>query len=584
MKVALNRATASIVLCLIMVLTNPLMAQENKSEVNRKWWKEAVVYQIYPRSFKDSNGDGIGDIKGITSELDYLKNLGVDVVWLSPHFDSPNTDNGYDIRDYRKVMNEFGSMDDFDQMLAGLKKRGIKLIIDLVVNHSSDEHKWFEESKTSKNSPYRDYYIWRPGEDGKAPSNWPSFFGGSAWEKAGPDQEYYLHYFAKKQPDLNWENPKLRDEVYAIMKFWLDKGVDGFRMDVIPLISKHQNFPDMDAATLKHPESVYASGPRLHEFLKEMNKNVLSQYDLMTVGEAFGVSPELTNQMTDERTHEIDMAFLFDVARIGRDNWYQNDWTLPQLKTLFKTQSDLDQHHWPTVFLTNHDNPRSVSKFGDDTHKFRTPSAKLLAMLLLTQKGTAFMYQGEEIGMTNYPFTTFNQFDDVEIKGNYQQVLANGVTPEKYLEELNKSGRDHARTPMQWTAKQQAGFTTGDKSWLAVNPNFKEINVENELKNTNSIFYFYKQLLNIRRGNDDLIYGDYLDIAPNHPEVFAYTRTGKNKTYLVVLNMSGKKVSFKLDSKYKNYKLVIENQYFTKRIKAGKLELEPWGAQLYEGK
>ncbi len=582
MKVALSKGMAIALFCFGLV-TNPSAAQEKKPTIERKWWKEAVVYQIYPRSFKDTNGDGVGDLKGITSELDYLKNLGVDVVWLSPHFDSPNADNGYDIRDYRKVMNEFGTMNDFDQMLTGLKKRGIKLIIDLVVNHSSDEHKWFEESKSSKNSPYRDYYVWRPGKDGKAPSNWPSFFGGSAWEKAGPDQEYYLHYFAKKQPDLNWESPKLREEVYSIMKFWLDKGVDGFRMDVIPLISKNQDFPDMGTTALKHPESVYASGPRLHEFLQEMNKNVLSKYDLMTVGEAFGVSPELTNQMTDERTHEIDMAFLFDVARIGRDNWYQNDWTLPQLKSLFKTQSDLDQHHWPTVFLTNHDNPRSVSKFGDDTPKFRTPSAKLLAMLLLTQKGTAFVYQGEEIGMTNYPFTSFNQFDDVEIKGNYQDVLANGITAKKYLEELNKSGRDHARTPMQWTREHQAGFTSGDKSWLAVNPNFKEINVENELKNTNSIFHFYKQLLDIRRGNEDLIYGDYLDIAPNHQEVFAYTRTGKNHTYLIVLNMSSSKVKFELDSKYKNYELVIANQSVkNSNPNSRTLELDPWEARLYK--
>jgi oligo-1,6-glucosidase len=580
MKVALSKGIVVVLFCFGLFSINRIAAQDNKSIVAHKWWKEAVVYQIYPRSFKDSNGDGIGDIKGITSELDYLKNLGVDVVWLSPHFDSPNADNGYDIRDYRKVMNEFGTMDDFDQMLAGLKKRGIKLIIDLVVNHSSDEHNWFKESKSSKNNPYRDYYIWRPEKDGKAPSNWPSFFGGSAWEKAGPDGEYYLHYFAKKQPDLNWENPKLREEVYAIMKFWLDKGVDGFRMDVIPLISKDQNFPDMDATTLKHPEVVYASGPRLHEFLQEMNRNVLSKYDVMTVGEAFGVTPELTSQMTDERTHEINLAFLFDVARIGRDNWHQNDWTLPQLKSLFKTQSDLDQNHWPTVFLTNHDNPRSVSKFGDDSPKFRIPSAKLLAMLLLTQKGTAFMYQGEEIGMTNYPFTSFEQFDDVEIKGNYQQVLASGITAEKYLTELNKSGRDHARTPMQWTAGNQAGFTAGNKSWLPVNPNFKEINVVSELNNSNSIFHFYKQLLDIRRGNEALIYGDYLDTAPNHPEVFAYTRAGKNKTYLVVLNMSGKKVTFELDTKYKDYELVLTNQS-VKNKKTTKLDLEPWEARLY---
>ena len=549
----------------------------------KKWWKEQVVYQIYPRSFKDSDGDGIGDLKGITSKLDYLKQLGVDIVWLSPHFDSPNADNGYDIRDYEKVMTEFGTMKDFDEMLAGLKKRNIKLVIDLVVNHSSDEQKWFEQSKSSKQNPYRNYYIWRPGKDGKAPNNWPSFFGGSAWEKAGPDGEYYLHYFAKKQPDLNWENPKLREEVYSIMKFWLDKGVDGFRMDVIPLISKNQQFPDLDSATIKHPEYMYAFGPRLHEYLKEMNSKVLSKYDAMTVGEAFGGSSEKINMLTDERRKEINLAFSFDVARVGRNNWYQNEWTLPEWKKLFAQQSDLDQYHWPTVFLSNHDNPRTVSKFGDDSPEFRVPSAKLLAMLILMQKGTAFLYQGDEIGMTNYPFTSFSQFDDVEIKGNYKQVLASGITAEKYLAELNKSGRDHARTPMQWSADKQAGFTTGDKSWLAVNPNYKEINVQSELENPNSVFNFYKKLLAIRKGNNDLIYGSYKDLAPDHKAVFAFTRTGKNNEYLVVLNMSGQKVAFDLDAKFKNYKLVIANHTLEKNtISSTTLTLEPWEALLYK--
>jgi oligo-1,6-glucosidase len=566
-------------------ICNCANAQSPSKPIERKWWKEQVVYQIYPRSFKDSDGDGMGDLKGITSELDYLGKLGIDIIWLSPHFDSPNADNGYDIRDYRKVMTQFGTMEDFDEMLAGIKKRGMKLIIDLVVNHSSDEHKWFEESKLSKTNPYRDYYIWRPAKEGKAPNNWPSFFGGSAWEKAGPDGEYYLHYFAKKQPDLNWENPKLREEVYSLMKFWLDKGVDGFRMDVIPMISKNQQFPDMDAATLKHPEYMYAFGPRLHEYLKEMNSKVLSKYDVLTVGEVFGGSPEKTMLLTDERRKEIDLAFTFDVARVGRDNFYQNKWTLPHWKTLFKTQSDLDEYHWPTVFLANHDNPRMVSKFGDDAPAFRVASAKLLAMLVLTQRGTAFLYQGDEIGMTNYPFTSFSQFDDVEIRGNYKQVLASGVTPEKYLAELNKSGRDHARTPMQWNAGNQAGFTTGDKSWLAVNPNFKDINVKNDLENPNSVFNFYSQLLAFRKGNADLIYGDYKDIAPNHTEVFAYTRAGKNNTYLIVLNMSGKKADFNIDTKFRNYKLVIDNQAEKNMtLHSGKLVMAPWEAIIYKDK
>ncbi len=549
----------------------------------REWWKEQVVYQIYPRSFRDANGDGIGDIQGIISELDYLDRLGVDIVWLSPHFDSPNADNGYDIRDYRKVMAEFGTMEDFDQMLAGLKQRGIKLIIDLVVNHSSDEHEWFQQSMSSKDNPYRNYYIWRPGVDGGPPNNWPSFFGGSAWQQAGPDGEYYLHYFHRKQPDLNWENPKLREEVYSLMRFWLDKGVDGFRMDVIPLISKDQDFPDMDAETLRHPETVYASGPRLHEFLNEMNRKVLSRYDVMTVGEAFGVSPARALRMTDERRQEIDLAFLFDIVRIGRDNWYQRDWTLPQLKGLFTMPSALDSHHWPTIFLSNHDNPRPVSKFGDDSPAYRMASARLLAMLLLTQKGTPFLYQGDEIGMTNYPFTAFDQFDDVEIKGNYQQVMDSGVSAVEYLAELNKNSRDHARTPMQWSSAPLGGFTTGDSSWLAVNPNYKTVNVEASLKNPDSIFNFYRQLLDIRRGNLDLIYGEYYDIAPEHEQIFAYTRTGRNRTYLVVLNMSGDEVHFATGHDFNNYQLVITNQKVSRsQIATGELALKPWEARLYQ--
>jgi oligo-1,6-glucosidase len=468
-------------------------------------------------------------------------------------------------------------------MLTGLKKRKIKLIIDLVVNHSSDEHKWFEQSKSSKQNPYRNYYIWRPGKDGKAPNNWPSFFGGSAWEKAGPDGEYYLHYFAKKQPDLNWENPKLREEVYAIMKFWLDKGVDGFRMDVIPLISKDQQFSDFDSITIHHPEFKYAFGPRLHEYLKEMNSKVLSKYDAMTVGEVFGGTPEKTNLLTDERRKEINLAFSFDVARIGRNNWYQNSWTLPEFKKLFNIQSNQDQFHWPTVFLSNHDNPRTLSKFGDDSPKYRVASAKLLAMLILMQRGTAFLYQGDEIGMTNYPFTAFSQFDDVEIKGNYKQVIASGVTAEKYLIELNKSGRDHARTPMQWSDENQAGFTTGNKSWLPINPNYTDINVKSELKDPNSVFNFYRQLLAIRKGNEGLIYGDYKDLAPDNKNVFAFTRTRKNIEYLVVLNMSGQKMPFEIDSKFKNYKLIISNQQVeNKTIHSTKLDLEPWEALLFK--
>jgi len=551
----------------------------------KKWWKEDVVYQIYPRSFKDSKGDGLGDIQGIISKVPYLKELGVDVIWLSPHFDSPNADNGYDIRDYEKVMEEFGTMEDFDTLLKDLNDNGIKLIIDLVVNHSSDEHRWFQESKKSLDNPYRDYYIWRSGKEGKAPSNWPSFFGGSAWEYDKTTDQYYLHYFAKKQPDLNWENEDLRKEVYQIMKFWLDKGVSGFRMDVIPLISKHQDFKDMSVAELPHPETIYASGPRLHEFLQEMHAEVLSKYDVMTVGEAFGVTETIMNNMTDERRDELDLAFIFDIVRIGRDNWVQNEWSLPELKSLFQEQNNTDQFHWPTVFVNNHDNPRSVSKFGCDDPKYRDMSAKLLAILTLTQKGTPFLYQGEELGMTNYKFTSFDEFDDVEIRGNYDQVLESGVTKETYLQELNKSSRDHSRTPMQWSNTKQAGFTEADKSWLVVNPNYTEINVEDQQSKEQSVLNFYKKLLQFRKGKDDLIYGDYKDLDPEHAKVFAYTRTGVKETYAIILNMSSDALEFSFGLHEHHFKLALtigEEPLGTVAHK--NVKLQPWDGHVYVSK
>ncbi len=548
----------------------------------RKWWKEQVVYQIYPRSFKDSNGDGIGDIQGIISKLDYLKDLGIDIIWLSPHFDSPNADNGYDIRDYRKVMDEFGTMEDFDLMLTGIKTRGMKLIIDLVVNHSSDEHEWFEKSKSSKDNPYRDYYIWKPGKGEEPPTNYRAFFGGSAWEQAGPDGEYYLHYFAKKQPDLNWENPKLRAEVYDLMRFWLDKGVDGFRMDVIPLISKDQSFPDLDSETLRHPETFYASGPRLHEFLHEMNREVMSRYDVFSVGECFGVNPARALRLTDERRQELDLAFIFDIARIGRDNWRQTGWTLQEFKQLFTIQATSDQFHWPTIFLTNHDNARTVSTFGNDSAQYRESAAKLLALLLLTQKGTPFIYQGEEIGMTNYNFTDFSQFDDVEVRGMYPQVTASGVPPEEYLAHLNQTGRDHCRTPMQWSDEANAGFTTGEKSWFLVNPNYSEINVKANQQDPNSVLAFHKQLIAYRKENLDLIYGDYYDIDPDHGTVFAYTRTTESCTHLMILNMSNEAITYSLPEQFNGYSCILSN--FPEQeceITEASVHLSPWESRIY---
>ena len=546
----------------------------------RKWWKEQVVYQIYPRSFYDSNNDGIGDIKGIILKLDYLKLLGIDIIWISPHFDSPNDDNGYDIRNYKKVMEEFGTMEDFDLLLNEIHIRKMKLIIDLVVNHSSDEHNWFIESKSSKDNKYRDYYIWKAGDKNSPPNNWTSFFGGSAWEKDPISNDYYLHYFSKKQPDLNWENNKVREEVYDVMKFWLDKGIDGFRMDVIPFISKDQDFNNLSKKELLNPEKVYASGPRLHEFLKEMNSKVLSKYDILSIGEAFGISEDTMIQLSDEREEELDLVFLFDIIRIGRENWIQNKWNLAQLKKLFNTQSSVDEFHWPTVFLNNHDNPRSVSKYGNDKD-YRVKSAKLLAMLTLTQRGTPVLYQGEEIGMTNYNFSELNQFDDLEVLGNLSKAISSGISKKEYILHLNKTSRDHSRTTMQWSSGTKGGFSNGNNNWFLSNPNHDRINVENDLNNEDSIFHFYRKLLQIRKQSKDLIYGHYFDLDPNHQNIFIYQRVGLKTTYLIILNMSDSLINYNFNN-LTEYSLEFSNLNTKPRISSNQIELLAWDALMFK--
>ena len=550
----------------------------------KKWWKEAVVYQIYPRSFKDSNGDGIGDLKGITSELDYIKGLGVDVIWLSPHFDSPNADNGYDIRDYRKVMTEFGTMADFDELLKGVKQRKMKMILDLVVNHSSDEHVWFAESRKSKDNPYRDYYIWRPAKDGKEPNNWVSFFSGSAWKKDDATGEYYLHLFSEKQPDFNWENPTVRREVFDLMKFWLDKGTDGFRMDVIPFISKDQSFPDYPSNYDGRPEYVYASGPKLHDYLQEMNREVLSKYDVMTVGEAFGVTLEKTPLLVDERRNELNMIFHFDVVRLDRgEAWRWKPWTLPDLKAIYgRFDKGLDVHSWHTVFLSNHDNPRAVSHFGEDSPEYRVPSAKALATMLLTLKGTPFIYQGDELGMTNYPFTRIEEFDDIEVKNAWKaEVLTNQVSTDEFIAHMLKTSRDHSRTPMQWDDSLNAGFTTAAaKPWLAVNPNYKEINAKQALGDQDSIYNYFREMIEVRKKTPALIYGDYKDLDPQNPVIFAYTRTLGTDRYLVVLNFSKDEVAYTFPEGLNARELLISNLESNEE-NVSLVSLKGWEARVY---
>jgi len=554
-----------------------------------KWWKEAVVYQIYPRSFQDSNGDGIGDLPGITSRLDYLQKLGVNVIWLSPHFDSPNADNGYDIRDYRKVMKEFGTMADFDALLAGIKQRHMRLIIDLVANHTSDEHQWFVESRKSKDNPYRDYYIWRPGKVGKdgklgPPNNYPSYFFGSAWQYDELTKEYYLHYFAVKQPDLNWDNPKVRGEIFSIMKFWLDKGVDGFRMDVIPLVSKPPGLPDLTPEQLHDPSNLWANGPHRDEYLQEMNREVLSKYDDMSVGEAIGINLNEETKLVDDRRHELNMIFNFDAVRINRDGKQFIPFTLPALKAIYAEHARvLGKHDWDTVFLANHDNPRLVSTFGNDSPQSRVPSAKLLATLLLTMRGTPFLYQGDELGMTNYPFKAIGEYDDIEARNGYRDEVKTGnVSEAEYLANLSKMSRDNARTPMQWSPTANAGFTTASaKPWLAVNPNYKTINAEQATTDPDSIYNYTRALITLRAKTPAFVYGDYQDLDPQHPRVFAYTRTLGDEKYLVALNLSDEPVAYTLPEKLLSGKLVTGN-FGKQEDGASVLHLQGWDSRIYK--
>jgi oligo-1,6-glucosidase len=554
------------------------------------WWKEAVVYQIYPRSFKDSNGDGIGDLKGITSKLDYIKGLGIDVIWLSPHFDSPNADNGYDIRDYRKVMTEFGNMSDFDEMLAGIKQRHMRLIIDLVVNHTSDENKWFVESRSSKDNKYRDYYIWKDGKPNPQsptgfdpPNNYPSFFFGSAWQFDSTTKQYYLHYFAVKQPDLNWDNPKVRKEVFDLMTFWLDKGVDGFRMDVIPLISKRVGLPDLTPTELKNAGDTYANGPHMHEYLQEMNRNVMAKYDVMTVGEALGISLEQTPLIVGESRNELNMIFNFDAVRINRDGKQWKSWTLPDFKAIYaRHAAELDQHSWDTVFLSNHDNPRLVSSFGDDSPAYRVPSAKLLVTMILSLRGTPFLYQGDELGMTNFPFKSISEFDDIEAKNGYKaDVLTKKVTEEAYIDNLRHMSRDNARTPMQWDGSSQAGFTSGNKPWLAVNPNYPEINAAAELADANSIYHYTQKMIALRHATPALVYGDYKDLDPTNASIFCYSRSLGNERYLIVLNFAKESRSYAVPGGLKPTQLVLSN-LATSEVSTSTINLRGWEARVYK--
>ena len=533
--------------------------------MDRKWWKESVVYQIYPRSFYDSNGDGIGDLNGITEKLDYLKELGVDVIWLSPVYQSPNDDNGYDISDYRAIMKEFGTMEDYDIMLDEAHKRGIRIVMDLVVNHTSDEHKWFIESRKSKDNPYRDYYIWRPAKDGKEPNNWGSCFSGSAWEYDNTTDMYFLHLFSRKQPDLNWDNPKVRREVYDMMNWWLDKGVDGFRMDVISLISKDQTFPDGEPgingyASFNEP----ANGPHVHEYLQEMRREVLDGRETLTVGECSGVTLDEAKKYARSDGKELNMVFQFehmDVDADGTNKWSDKKMDLRDLKKILtKWQKGLDTIAWNSLFWENHDQPRSVSRFGNDG-EYRELSAKMLATCLHMMQGTPYIYQGEELGMTNVPFEDISDFRDLDSINAWHELVGQGVfTEDEMMKYLRYKSRDNARTPFQWDDTENAGFTTGSP-WIMVNPNYKEINAKDQLEREDSVFRYYQKLIRLRKEHEIIVYGSYDLVLPEDRELYVYTRTLKNEKLLIICNFYGNTRIFALPGGWtkETSKLLIGN-------------------------
>ena len=550
--------------------------------MKKTWWKESVVYQIYPRSFMDSNNDGIGDIKGITSKLDYLKNLGIDVIWLSPVFKSPNDDNGYDISDYEDIMDEFGTMSDFDELLSEAHNRGIKIIMDLVVNHSSDEHKWFVEARKSKDNPYRDYYIWRDGKDGSTPNNWDSIFSGSAWEYDEETNQYFLHLFSKKQPDLNWENENLRQAVYSMMKFWLDKGIDGFRMDVCNLFSKAEGLPDIGE---EGPEGIYMNGPKIHDYLHEMNKEVLSKYDIMTVGETPGVSPKHARDYVGEDRDELNMVFHFELMDLpnASDKFYKKPYKLTDIKNIFmKWYDGLENIGWNSLFMNNHDQPRMVSRFGNDS-KYRIESAKMLATLIHTFKGTPYIYQGEEIGMTNICFDDIKKYRDIETINYYNEKIKN-EDEKSLIERIKITSRDNARTPMQWDDSLNGGFSKSTP-WIDVNPNYKQINVKESVEDSNSIFNYYKELIKLRHNNDTIVYGDVKLIYPENESIFAYTRNLDDEQLMVVLNFYENEIDFKIPDNIDIDKLeIILSNYKDKVIKNETIKLRPYEAIVYKVK
>lgn len=543
--------------------------------MKKTWWKDAVAYQVYPRSFQDSNGDGIGDLQGLISRLDYIQDLGIDIIWICPMYKSPNDDNGYDISDYQDIMDEFGTMEDFDLLLKEVHNRGMKLIIDLVINHSSDEHEWFIESRASKDSEKRDWYIWKDGKDGKEPNNWGSIFGGSAWEYDEATGQYFLHLFSRKQPDLNWENEEVRGALYDMVNWWLDKGIDGFRVDAISHIKKDLTFSDMPAEEGKdyiQAWSKYMNVEGIMPFLTELKEKTFANYDIMTVGEANGVSSEQILEWVNEQDGKFDMIFQFEHLGL----WDDNGLNIPELKkVLTRWQKALEKDGWNALFIENHDKARIVSTWGDD-QQYWSQSAKALATMYFFMQGTPFIYQGQEIGMTNVQFETIEEYNDVSAKNMYRERMANGETHEAIMQDLWATSRDNSRTPMQWSEEANAGFTTGTP-WIGMNPNYTEINVDLQIADDNSILNYYKSMIQLRKSHEALVYGAYDLILEDHAQVYAYTRTLGDVQFLIVSNLTKESASIEdLYDLVKDAKIVLSNS------DSEGLELAAFEARVYQ--
>ena len=551
--------------------------------MEKRWWKESVVYQIYPRSFCDSNGDGIGDLNGITGKLDYLKELGIDVIWLSPVYKSPNDDNGYDISDYQAIMDEFGTMEDFDRMLATAHEKGIKIMMDLVVNHTSDEHKWFIESRKSTDNPYRDYYIWRPAkEDGSLPNNWGSCFSGPAWEYDKTTDMYFLHLFSKKQPDLNWDNPAVRQDVFDMMNWWLKKGVDGFRMDVISLISKEPGLPDKETGINGYATfNVSANGPHVHEYLQEMRQKALNNADTITVGECSGVTLEEAKKYARSDEKELNMVFQFEHMDVDSDEkagkWTTRKMDLRNLKKILtRWQKGLQDIAWNSLYWENHDQPRSVSRFGNDSDEYREISAKMLATCIHMMQGTPYVYQGEELGMTNCPFNTLDNFRDLESINAFHELTEQGkMTEEDMMAAIGYKGRDNARTPMQWDDSAYAGFSTTNP-WIMVNPNYTKINAKDQVNREDSVFKYYQKLIKLRHESELIVYGTYDLILDDDKDIYAYIRTLDDEKLIVYCNFSENTREVELPEEFVNKKVLISNYSDAKANQ--KITLRPYEA------